>query len=134
MKKIDFILFYVMMVSVTIADEHDKVTRNQRDGNVMMTGCKEFDKFVKNLSNLSKKIGAMFYNTKSTDNDITVEDKSVNEENNIKIDEGANKGEEIVGGNKPLRVQEDIVIVREINDGNVDDAGDLIHMDFLPIN
>ena len=135
MKKIAFIFLCVMMVSFSFADENDKITRNQRDGNVMMTGCKEFDKFVQNLSKFGKNIVAMFYNTKSTDNDITIEDKSVNNNKNIiKIDDDANNAEEFIDGNVHQGVQEDIVIVREVNDGKVDDTGDLIHMDFIPIN
>ena len=122
------------MVNVNIADENDKIIRNQRDGNVMMTGCKKFDKLVENLSNFSKKIVAMLYNTKSKGNDITMDDKKVNEENNIKSDDDANPTDEIVDGSNPLGVQEDIVIVREVNQGNADNTGDLIHMDFLPIS
>ena len=134
MTKISFIFLSVMIVSFSIADENDKIIRNQRDGNVMMTGCTKLDKLVENLSSFSKKIVAMLYNTKSKGNGITMEDKKVNEENNIKSDDDANHTDEIVDGSNPRGVQEDIVIVREVNQGNVDNTGDLIHMDFLPIN
>ena len=131
MKKLVSIFLCAMMVSFSIADESDKIIRSRRDGNVMMTGCKEFDKFVQNLSNFGKKIVAMF---KSKDNDITIEDKNVFIENHMKKDDDANNMEEIIDGNNPQEVQEDIIIVSKINEGNVDDTGDLIHMDFLQIN
>jgi hypothetical protein len=131
MNKLAFIFLCAMMVSFSIADENDKIIRSRRDGNVMMTGCKEFDKFVQNLSNFGKKIVAMF---KSKDNDITIEDKNVNKENDMNTDDDANNMEETIDGNNPQGVQEDIIIVSKLNDGNAGDTGDLIHMDFLPIN
>ena len=131
MKTIILILSFVMMTSLSAADDGEVLMRRQRDGNVMETGCDELDDFINNLSKFTKRIVGMFYNGDSSgendvreDNNPEEHDKNTDRDNNDDGMEDTDRGvQEIDSDEYPPG----------INGGDAEETGDMIHMDLLPI-
>ena len=118
-----------MTVSVSIADQDDKIIRRQRDGNVMETGCEELDAFIQNMSKFTKKIAAMFYNLNSYGNNDDLAETSTNAADEKKEEDrktGFQFGQPEVLSQKQSEFG--------VFDANRIDADGLMHLDLLPIN
>ena len=126
------LIFLMILSSLNANDQEEEggqILRRTRDGNVMRTGCEELDSFITNLSDFTTKIVNMFYDgNKSENNDV--EDKnsilgsehemaegSINEDVNTNAEELPDKSE-----------------MNKIDENRIEDNGDLVHMDLLPIS